>query len=138
MTDIIIGIGVATFIVFTGFHVSYILSLKRTSERMGDFLQKTEGNLNGALVELRETLENLKKITGNVSAVTEDIRQISGTVAIVEKRLRGLYEYMGKGLGPAAGANFAGLKAGVTTGVTTLVKSIRKRRRVHHERRTGS
>ena len=46
MTDIILGIGVATFIVYTGFHISYILSLRRTSERMGDFLQKTEGNLN--------------------------------------------------------------------------------------------
>jgi len=37
------------------------------------------------------------------------------------KSIRGLYEYVSKGLGPAAGANIAGLKAGITTGVVTLV-----------------
>jgi hypothetical protein len=138
MTDIILGVGVATFIVYTGFQISYILSLRRTSERMGAFLQNTEGNLNAALFELRDTLENLKKITGNVSAVSEDIRQISRTVANVERIVRGVYGYVGKDLGPAAGANIAGLKAGITTGVSTLVKSLKKRRRVHHERGTWS
>ena len=128
MTDIILGIGVATFIVYTGFYISHILSLRRTSERIGDFLQNTEGNLNAALFELRDTLENLKKITGNVSAVSEDIRQISRTVAIVEKSVRGLYDYGRESLGPAAGANIAGLKAGITTGVSTLVKSFKKKK----------
>jgi gas vesicle protein len=31
-----------------------------------------------------------------------------------------------KGLGPAAGANIAGVKAGTTTGVVTLVKSLKE------------
>ena len=127
MTDIILGIGVATFIVYTGFYISYILSFRRTSERMEAFLQNTEGNLNAALFELRDTLENLKKITGNVIAVSEDVRQISSTVANVERIIRGLYGYVGKDLGPAAGANIAGLKAGITTGVSTLVKSFKKK-----------
>jgi hypothetical protein len=138
MTDIILGIGVSAFIVFTGFHISYITSLRRTSERMEDFIQNTEGNLNAALVELRDTLENLKKISCNVNAVTEDVRQISHTVARAEKIIRGVYGYVGNNLGPAAGANIAGLKAGITTGVSTLVKSLKKRRRVHHERGTRS
>jgi hypothetical protein len=138
MTDIILGIGVATFIVYAGFHISYLLSLRRTSERMRDFLENTEGNLNAALIELRDTLENLKEITRNVNVVSEDIRQISNTVATVERIVRALYGYVGKGLGPAAGANIAGLKAGITTGVSTLVNSLKKRRRVHHERRTWS
>jgi hypothetical protein len=138
MTDIILGIGVAAFIFFAGFHIYYIMSLRRTSERLGDFLHNTEGSLNAALVELRDTLENIKKLSGNMSAVTEDVRQISHTVASVEKIIRGLYGFMGKGLGPAAGANIAGLKAGITTGVSTLVKSLKTRRRVHHERGTRS
>jgi hypothetical protein len=138
MTDIILGIGVVAFIVFTGFHISYITSLRRTSEQMGDFFHNTEGNLNAALIELRDTLENLKKISCNMNAVTEDIRQISHTVANAEKIIRGLYGYVGKGLGPAAGANIAGLKAGIMTGVSTLVKSLKNRRRVHHERGTRS
>ena len=138
MTDLILGIGVASFIVYTVFHISYILSMRRTSERLGCFFQNTEENLNAVLAGLRDTLENLKKITGNVNAVTEDVRLISSRVAIAEKIVRGLYEYGRKGLGPAAGANIAGLKAGITTGVTTLVKSLKQGRRVHHERRTWS
>ena len=127
MTDIILGIGVATFIIYTGFHISYILSIKRTSEQVSD-----------VLVELRDTLENLKMITGNVNAVSEDVRQISRTVAIVEKSIRGVFHYGKANLGPATGANIAGLKAGIATGVTTLVKSLKQRRRVHHERKTWS
>jgi hypothetical protein len=127
MTDIILGIGVATFIVYTGFHISYILNIKRTSEQVSYIL-----------VELRDTLENLKMITGNVNAVSEDVRQISRTVAIVEKSIRGVYNYGKANLGPATEANIAGLKAGIATGVTTLVKSLKQRRRVHHERRTWS
>ena len=138
MTDIILGIGVAAFIVYTGFKISYIQSIRRTSERMGDFFQNTEGNLNAALDELRGTLEHLNKITGNVSAVTEDIRKISRTVAIVEKSVRGLYDYGRKSLGTATGPNIAGLKVGIRTGVTSLVKSFKQRRRVHHERGTRS
>ena len=137
MTDIFLGIGVTAFIVYMGFQISYILSLKRTSKQMGVFIQNTEGNLNAALVELRGTLENMNKITGNISAVTEDVRQISRTVAIVEESIRSLYEYGRTGLGPAAGANIAGVKAGISTGVTTLVKGFKQRRRAHHERRTG-
>jgi len=43
-----------------------------------------------------------------------------------EKSIRGLNEHVRNGLGPAAGATIAGLKAGITTGVLTLVKSLKK------------
>jgi len=89
MTDIIPGIGVAAFIVYTGFHLSYILSVKRSSEWMRDLFQNIEGNLNAAVAEFRETLENVKKITGYMNPVSEDVRQISGTVPRLEKSLRG-------------------------------------------------
>ena len=141
MTNIILGIGVTAFIVYTIFHISFVLSIKRTSEHMEGFFENTEKNLNAALAELRDTLANLKKITGNVNAVSEDVRQISRTVTSVEKGisglrgLRGLYKYARKGLGSAARANIAGLKAGITTGVSTLVK-YQKGRSDDHEGRT--
>jgi hypothetical protein len=47
-------------------------------------------------------------------------------------------EYVRNGLGPAAGANIAGLKAGITTGVVTLVKSLKEGRSDDHEGRTWS
>jgi len=136
MIEIILGIGVATFIVYTVFNVTYILSMRRTSDSMTAFFRNTENNLNTTLAELRGTLENMKKITGDVSAVTEDVKQISDTVAGVERNMRGLYDHIKEGLGSAAGANIAGLKAGITTGVATLVKSMQKGRREYHERGT--
>ena len=124
MIEIILGIGVATFIVYTVFQVTYIMSMKRTIDSMTAFFGNTEENLNAALFELRGTLENLKKITGDVGAVTDEVKQISDSVASVERSIRGVYEQVKEGLGSAAGANIAGLKAGITTGVSTLVKSM--------------
>jgi hypothetical protein len=134
MLEIILGIGVATFFVYTIFNVTYVLSKRRMSESMASFFRSTEGNLNAALAELKETLENLKKITSDVSAVTGDVKHISSSVARVERNIRGVYDHMKEGLGSAAGANIAGLKAGITTGVVTLVKNMREGRSDDHER----
>ena len=136
MIEIILGIGVATFIVYTVFNITYMLSMRRTSDSLTEFLRNTEGNLNAALTELRGTLENMKKITGDVGAVTQEVKQISDSVASVERSIQGLYHYMKEGLGSAAGANIAGIKAGITTGVSTLVKKMQKGRREDHERGT--
>ncbi len=136
MIEIILGIGVAAFIVHAGFNIAYILSMKRTSVRAREFLANTEGNLNAALSELKSALENIKKITGNINAVTEDVRQITDTVMSLEKGVHDLYGYLKEGLGPAAGANIAGLKAGIKTGVVTLVKNLQQERSDDHERRT--
>lgn len=134
--EVILGIGVATFIVYTIFNVTYIVSMKKTSDTMTSFFRNTEGNLNAALSELKETLENLKKITGDVGAVTEDVKQISNSLASVERSVRGAYGQLKDGLGSAAGANIAGLKAGIATGVVTLVKSMQEGRSDDHERGT--
>ena len=134
MLEIILGIGVATFIVYTIFNVTYILSMRRTSDSMASFFKNTEGNLNAALGELKETIESLKKITHDVGAVTGDVKQLSNSVASVERSIRGVYDHMKEGLGSAAGANIAGLKAGITTGVVTLVKNMRQGRSDDHER----
>jgi len=136
MLEIILGIGVATFIVYTVFNVTYILSMRRTSDSMTAFFRNIEESLNATLAELRGTLENMKKITGDVGAVTQEVKQISDSVASLERSILGLYDQMKEGLGSAAGANIAGLRAGITTGVATLVKSMQEGRREDHERGT--
>jgi uncharacterized protein YoxC len=136
MNEIFLGIGVATFVVYAAFNVVYLMSMKKTNESVSAFLKNTESNVNAALVELRGTLENLRKVSGDIGAVTEDVKQISNSVASVERSIRGLYDYAKEGLGSAAGASIAGLKAGITTGVATLVKSMQDGRREDHERQT--
>lgn len=110
------------------------MSMKRTTVSMTDFFRNSEGNLNAALSELKETLESIKKITNDVGAVTGDVKQISNSVANVERRIRGGYDHMKEGLGSAAGAKMAGLKAGIRTGVVTLVRSMHKERSDDHDR----
>jgi hypothetical protein len=134
MNDIILGIGVVAFIIYAGFNITYLVSKKRVSERMSEFVRNTEGNLNTTLKELAGTLENMRKISGNISAVTEDVRQISHGVASMEKSVRDSLVYMRNSLGSSAEANIAGLKAGITTGVATLVKNLQEGRRDDHER----
>jgi uncharacterized protein YoxC len=134
MTEIILGIGVGVFVVYAVFNIIYLMSMKKSSEKVSAFLANTEDNVNAALVELKGTLENLQKVIGDIKAVTADVRQISDTVASMEKGMRGAYQYVKEGLGSAAGANIAGLKAGITIGVATLMKSMQEGRRDDHER----
>ncbi len=124
MLEIIVGIGVAAFIAYASFTSVYLMSLKRTSETLESFIKRTEGNIAETLVELKATLENVRKITDNISNVTDEVRQISHAVTNLDKGIVALYGYLKQGLGPAAEANIAGLKAGIKTGVVTLVKNL--------------
>lgn len=137
MNEVILGVGVAVFVVYAAFQIGYIISMKRTSDRLGVFLANTEGKVDAALAELTGTLENLRKASGDIGAVTADVREIVDTVVSLERSMRGIYQYAKEGLGSAAEANIAGLKAGITTGVATLVKSIQQERSDGHERGTG-
>ena len=128
MTDILLGIGVATFVLYTVFQITTYTSVKRTSDRMAEFFQNTEGNLNAALIELKGALENVKKITGDVSEATEKVRRIAETATIVERSIRGLYGSLRETVGTGAGGRIAGVKAGIRTGVVTLVKNLQEGR----------
>ncbi len=127
MIEIILGIGVAAFIIYAIYFIVSMRSLMRVNATIDGFINRTEGNINATLTELKVTLENIRKITGDVGAVTEEVRQISHTVASVDKGLQHLYGYVRDGLGPVAEANLAGLKAGIKTGVVTLVKNLREK-----------
>jgi len=135
--ELILGIGVGAFVIYSGFNIAYLVSMRRTSERLGELVRNSEGNLNRTLEGLASTLENLRTISGNVSDVTEDVRQISQTVANVERVMRESLVQMQERFGDAAEANIAGLRAGITTGVAALVRNLQEERRDDHERGTG-
>lgn len=137
MVEVILSIGVASFIIYAAFSIAYIISMKRTSETTRDFLKNTEADVKGTLAELKGTLENMRKISGDVSSVTTEVRQISDTVAGLDKGIRDLYEYLKRGLGAETEANLAGLRAGITTGVTTLIQNLKEKGSDDHEGRTG-
>jgi hypothetical protein len=82
---------------------------------------------------LKGTLENMHKITANVSGITQDVRDIADTVVSVEKGIQNFYGKVKDEFAAAAEANVAGLKAGIATGVVTLVRNLKERRNDDHE-----
>ncbi len=133
MNTIVLGIGVAAFIIYSLFQIMYLLSLRKAAERFDAFLRNTEGNLNETLSELKGTLENARKVTADVRSVTADVREIADTVVSLERGVQNAYQEMKESLGTAAEANIAGLKAGIKTGVVTLVRSMQQERSDDHE-----
>jgi uncharacterized protein YoxC len=125
MNQILLTIGLITFIVFAIFNIIYLIDLRKTSVALRRFITKTDENINPALEELRRTLADIRKITGEVSAVAEKLRVAVGAVVTVEKGIQSLYAYYKSGVGQAASANISGIKAGVKAGVINLLKNLR-------------
>jgi uncharacterized protein YoxC len=123
MIEIILGIGVAAFIVYAIFSIVYMMSMKRVNDALHDFILRTEANANATLAELKVTLEKIRIVTDDIGAVTQDARQISNSLVSLEKGVRTLFEYVKEGVGSAAGASYAGLKAGIKAGIATFAKN---------------
>lgn len=119
-------IAVITFIVYTAFNIIYLLDAKKTSYAMRRFIVRTEEDLRPALNEMRLALEDIRKVTADVSVVTEKLRAAAHAVVTVEKSIQNLYGYYRKGFGQA-GENAGAIKAGVVAGMATLIKNLKKK-----------
>jgi uncharacterized protein YoxC len=128
MNEALLTIGVVAFIIYAAFNISYIIEIRRTSVALRQLIMKTEENLHPALSSVRGILEDIRKTTYNVVVLTESVREVTETVQGVEKEVKDLYEYYREGMGEAARANIAGLKAGVKAGVVTLLKDLNERK----------
>jgi hypothetical protein len=128
MNGIILDIGVIVFIIYAAVNIFYIIDLRRTSVAARELIRKTGENLNPALVELRGTLENIRNMTDGIGILTRDVRLVADSAAALEKGLRKFWGYYKDDIGPAVGANIAGLKAGVKTGVVTFVRNLKERK----------
>ena len=125
MNQILLTIGLITFIVFAIFNIIYLIDLRKTSVALRQFIIKTDQNINPALEELRRTLADVRKITGELSAVAEKLRSAVGAVITVEKGIQSLYTYYKSGVGQATSSSISGIKAGVKAGVINLIKNLK-------------
>ncbi len=128
MTQILLIIAVITFIIYVVFNIIYLIDLRKTSVALRQFIIKTEENLNPALSELSRTLEEIRKVTYDVSNLVERLRTAASAIVTVEKSIRNIYGYYKEGLGRAAQANMASIKAGLKAGVVNLVKNLKKQK----------
>lgn len=128
MNEALVNIGIVVFIIYAAFNIASIIEMRRTNIALRQLIKRTEENLHPALTALRSILEDIGKATYNMAALTRSLRELAETVARVENTVNGLYEYYKEGLGEAARANMAGLKAGVKAGVVTLLKDLNDRK----------
>lgn len=121
-------IAVATLVVYVAFNIIYLVDLRRTSIALRRFINRTDENLTPALVELRLTLQDLRKVTADVSSLTERMRSAAGALLTVERTVENLYSYYREGLGLSAQTNVSALKAGLRAGVVSLFKNFKSRK----------
>lgn len=119
---VLVVIGVVS-VISAGFFILLILDLRRSSMVLRDFLKNTEENLNPTLNELRETLTDIKKITGNVSAISDTARETTESLHGVAKNMKKVSGYVDR-FGSTAVSRASAWRVGIKTGVTTLVKNL--------------
>ena len=128
MNEILLNIGVLVFIIYAAVNIFYIIDLRRTSVAARELIKNSGENLNPALVELRGTLENIRKMTDEINVLTRYVILVAVSAAALEKGLGRFWGYYKDDIGTMVGANIAGLKAGVKTGVVTLVRNLKERK----------
>jgi len=121
-------VGIIVFIIYAAFNIANLIEVRRASIALRQLIKRTEENLHPALTALRGILEDIGKATYNIAVLTRSLREVAETVERIENTVNGLYEYYKEGLGEAARANIAGLKAGVKAGMTTLLKDLNDRK----------
>lgn len=126
--QILAAIAVVTFVVYAAFNIVYLIDLRRTSIALREFILRTEENLNPALMELRLALQDIRKVTADLSSLSDRLRAAAGTVLTIERTIQGLYGYYRDGLAESANANLSALKAGVRAGVVNFIKNLKTKK----------
>ena len=126
--EIVASLGVVTFIIYTSFNIIYLVELRRTNFALQQLLKRAEENLHPALAAIRRILEDIGEVTDNAAVLSHRLRQVADMIAVTEKTAINLYLSYRDGVGEAARANIAGLKAGVKAGVDTLLRNINEKK----------
>lgn len=128
MNEILVTIALVTFIAYAVFNIIYLIDLRKTSVTLRQFIAKTEENLNPALIELRLMLEDIRKVSDNASSFLNRVGLVLTAIISLENNIRSVYGYYKEGLGQAAQANIAGVKAGVRAGVVNFIKKMKDKK----------
>ncbi len=103
MLEIILAIGVFTFVVYTVFQILYLLDLRRTSRTIRTFIENIDKKLEPSLEELEAAMKNVRQTTEDASAISRNLRDATDIAAII-----------------------AGLWTAIKAGLTALTKKSRE------------
>jgi hypothetical protein len=81
--EIILAIGVVTFIIYTVFQIVYLLELRRTSRTLRIFIENIDKSIQPSLEELGSAVKNLRQTTENATAISRNLRDATDIAAIL-------------------------------------------------------
>jgi hypothetical protein len=105
MIEIILGIGVFFFAVFTVFQVLYLIELRRTGRAVRTLIEHVDEKLSPSLQELELTLRNTRIASENAATITKHLQDLTDVAALL-----------------------AGLWAAIRTGITALYRNVQEKK----------
>ena len=128
LIEILLAIGVVSFIIFAAFHIAYIIEVKKTSLAIRQLIAETEENLHPSLATVRHVFEDVKIITDNLVVLSKGLREAAVVLTTAQNVLKGIYQSYEENLDKPVRANVSGLKAGIKTGVVTLLGNLKDKK----------
>jgi uncharacterized protein YoxC len=132
MNSILLGLMTLAFIAGVIIFILTMMQLRKTILALNELAKATENSLKPTFAELQETLDSVRNMANNVTAVSEDTRVLSGAlrgigenVERVSGDIKHLVNFV-DGITSSAVVEASGLKAGVKAGFWFFVKSLLK------------
>jgi hypothetical protein len=129
--EIMLAIGVVTFIIFASFNIYYLIEMRRTSLAVRQLVTRAEENIYPTLAAARHIFENIQTITDNTATLAASLRNAAIALNAAQgmiDMIKDLYMSYEKNVGQSVRANVSGIKAGINTGVATLLSSLKERK----------
>jgi hypothetical protein len=127
-SELLLTIGVITFIVYTFFNILYFVEMRRSGVALRGLISRAEESLLPVFEAVRRIFENVETVTDNAAALSRSLREAADGLTAAQTALRDLYRTYEEKADQAARANIAGLRAGVKTGVATLLSNLKERK----------
>jgi uncharacterized protein YoxC len=127
MNHIWLGLITIAFLVLTGFIVSFLIELKKTTIAVREFLKTTETVIKPALEELQQTMKSLRNTTDKVNDIADDLQDVSHALRDTGQTIKQVSTVIG-GITSATCIKVSGLRAGIRTALELLLHSFIQRK----------
>ena len=103
--DLAVAVMAVTLAAVAGFMIPAFIEIRKTAAATRAFITYTEGQLNPALIELRETLSELKRISGAIASRTDDLNTFMEAMGDTGRNLRTINNVVGTVAGAVLGSS---------------------------------
>ena len=122
-----VAVMAVTLAVLAAFMIPAFIEIRKTAAATRQFITYTESELNPALKELRETLSELKRISGAIASRTDDLNTFMESMGDTGRNLRTINNVVGAVAGAMVGSS-AWITGARVAGKLIVERFLQKRR----------